>query len=128
MHRCPMAQRTNFGGEHEQVRVDLAGRPQIGRRDQPIAAPHDFFVDAGEIDRAALPGDASLGLVIIGVDAAHPRRLTGFREVNMLAHFDTAGKHRAGDDQAGAGDGEGAVYGEAEIAVCRALAGLTGDL
>ena len=117
MHRRPVAQRAHFGGKHEQVGIDLTYRPQIGRRDQPIAAPHIRFVDAGEVDGAALSGRALAGFMVVGVDPAHPRRLSGTGKVHMGAHFNAAGKYRTGNHQSGAGDGKGAVDGEAEVAV-----------
>ena len=83
-----------------------------------------------DIDGATLPGPAQLGLTVQGAQAAHPRldRLGSIpgRQDQTVADRNLTGKHRPCDDQAGAGNREGAVDREAKLTVHRAVGMVAG--
>ena len=81
-----------------------------------VAAAHGGALDAGEVQGAALAGEATLGRVVLRVEGAHARRETGGAQRHAVTDRDGARQHRAGDDRPGPGQHEGAVDREAETA------------
>src|SRR5690606_17783328 len=110
----PVAERARLALEQAKLDVESVGRPVQARLDQPVAALHLLTRDAGEIDGAALADMPLLRRPALRMDAAHARLELARRDEQTVARPDAAGHHRAGHHRAGAGDGEGAVDGEAE--------------
>ena len=109
--RHPLRHRLLLAGEQAQGGVDAVGRRMQLGIEHHVAAGDGVLADAvaGEIERAALPGDAALGRPVLGVDRAHARNEARRADRHAISRRDRARQHRAGHHRAGAGKGEGAV-------------------
>ena len=103
-HRHPCRDRLHLGREQPQLRIDAFRRRVQGGIDHHLATRNGFLADAvaGEIERAALPGDAALGRPVLRMDRTHARRKARRADGHAIAHRYRAGQHRAGDHGAGA--------------------------
>lgn len=86
----PFADRLRFGGEHGKLRIDARRGRMQGRIDHHVATRYRLFRNAvaGKIEGAALAGDAALGLFVLGMDGAHPRRKGGGADDYLIADRD----------------------------------------
>ncbi|HSH08254.1 MAG TPA: hypothetical protein VLA41_11380 [Burkholderiales bacterium] len=118
VHRRPVRERLCLVRQHAQPRVELAHRRRHVAGDDPVA-PLDrrLIAEPGEIERTTLPRNAPLRRRVLRMDRAHARRLSREQRTHRVADADCAAHDRAGHDQAGAGNGEGAVDREAEVAL-----------
>src|SRR5262249_5090148 len=78
---------------------------------------------AGDVQRAALAGDAGLGGLVLRMQAAHADLAAEWRQQQPVTGRDPARMDGASHDEAGAGEGEGAIDGEPEAAVVTPRAG-----
>ncbi|HZZ31413.1 MAG TPA: hypothetical protein VFE10_05410 [Phenylobacterium sp.] len=87
-----------------------------GGIEHDVAPAHHILRDARarQVERASVAGPPSLGRLVLGVQRAHPSGQTGRADHDLIADADRARQHRAGDHDAHALKGEGAVHGQAK--------------
>ena len=119
MDRRPVLEGLGLARQHPEPGIEPGDGIVDRVGDQPVA-PVDVVLGevlAGDVEGAALTGRTRVGFLVLGMDAAHPDAPAAGGEGQLIAHTHRAREHRAGDDQAGALEGECPVDGEAEIAV-----------
>ena len=114
--RHPLRHRLLFGGEQSQAGVDAVGRRMQVGIEHDLAAGNRVLADAvaGQIERAALSGDAVLGRPVLRVERAHPRDQTRWADRHAISRSDCARQHGAGHHGAGAGQRERTIDREPE--------------
>lgn len=129
VHRGPVAKRARLVGEHANASVDP--RRGIGNRtgDDPVPAPDRVLLEPGarEVDRASVAGQTARCFGILSMDGARATGGSGGEHADRVAARELSGKDGAGDHQSGAGDGEGPIDREPEIAGGRAARQVPGD-
>ena len=128
--REPLGDRARLAGEDAELGVDPGRRRVQPGVDDHVAAGDGVLghAVAGEVERAAVAGAAALGGAVLRVQAADADGEAVRAGDEVVARRDAAGEHGAGDDGAGALQGEAAVDGEAERGVGRRRrAGVSGD-
>ena len=126
MHRGPVFKGACFCGQHAQREVDAGGGRCGTVGHDPVATRQAGVrhTAAGQIERAALARHGALRRAAVGVQAAHACARAREQCVDFIAHVYFTGNHRAGDHQASACHGEGAIHRHAKPAAVRCLARL----
>ena len=121
MRRRFMLERLGLARQQVNACVDTPAGSVGTRMKQPVSASDVAFARArpGQVERGPFALARFLRRLIMHVDGAHPHLGAGRREPQAIVHRRAAGMDAAGDHQAGAGQAEDAVDGEAEIAARR---------
>ncbi|MNF72525.1 hypothetical protein D3C84_545050 [compost metagenome] len=119
MHRGPVGQLMGLAGKQAQVDIQPGGGRQERRGQQPVAAMQVLQGQAfaGEVEGHALAGLGPFGQLVARMQATHPHLAAGRAEDQFIAHLHLPGKGGAGHHHARTGDAEGAVDGQAEVAL-----------
>ncbi|MCY1348477.1 hypothetical protein D9M69_346250 [compost metagenome] len=119
VHRGPVGQ--FMGLTRQQVEIDIqpGGGCQQCRRQQPVAAMQVLQGQAFacEVEGYPLAGLGLFGLLVAGMQAAHPHLAARRAEDQFIPHLHLPGKGGAGDHYACSGNAEGSVDGQAEVAL-----------
>ncbi|HXB18188.1 MAG TPA: hypothetical protein VNV40_05060 [Steroidobacteraceae bacterium] len=100
VQRRPGLELHSAPGEELEAHVEAGARPEQAWICEPVSALNGALFDTGEIQRAALPGAAELGRLVLRVDAAHARRAARRHDGEGVAGAHATREHGAGDDGA----------------------------
>ena len=117
VHRGPVREGARFRGQDAQAHVDALRRRRHARAGDDVTARDTAGGDrrAGEVERTALACLRARRRTVLRVQPAHACIHTRQQGAHLVAYGYFARQHSAGDHQAGAGQGEGAVHRHAEI-------------
>ncbi len=113
-HRHAVFDRPFHVGQAVQANRQHARRHQIARCRQFLTADHIVVMNAGEIDRRPLAAVQFLDGLVVILQGAHAHPLAARQPFHLVAHAQTARRHRAGHDRAVALHDERAIDRQAK--------------
>src|SRR5579863_861043 len=87
-------------GKKAEFYVYAASDAKTGRSGQGHAALHGVMIDSSEIDRGALAGFGAIYAIAAGLQAAHSKFYTAWKQFNFIAARNVAADQGPGDHRA----------------------------